>query len=104
VLWPGMGWDGHWHGSPVCGVLPYGQNRRVLPGCPRRTAGPGNLPPIRPCHASEREEKCSGTVVPGRDRAKQPRSSDRGCLGGVRWGYQDLNLGPLPYQGSALTD
>jgi hypothetical protein len=22
----------------------------------------------------------------------------------VKWGYQDLNLGPLPYQGSALTD
>jgi hypothetical protein len=30
------------------------------------------------------------------------------CLQGFNpvswWGYQDLNLGPLPYQGSALTD
>jgi hypothetical protein len=27
-----------------------------------------------------------------------------GCHGRYLWGYQDLNLGPLPYQGSALTD
>jgi hypothetical protein len=37
-----------------------------------------------------------------------PSVSSRACptelTGQTRWGYLDLNQGPLPYQGSALTD
>jgi hypothetical protein len=41
---------------------------------------------------------------PGRnDEADPVRAFCGHVSASVLWGYQDLNLGPLPYQGSALT-
>jgi hypothetical protein len=44
--------------------------------------------------------------VEGRFHTKTRRPlvpSGTGVASRLEWGYQDLNLGPLPYQGSALT-
>ena len=66
--------------------------------------------PGRVCHRTPRPLPQHVHGAPRTDKtareAKKPPSEDRKVAipaGQTRWGYQDLNLGPLPYQGSALT-
>jgi hypothetical protein len=47
------------------------------------------------------DELCAGSPSPHRAEARQEGRPPAGAAG---WAIQDSNLGPLPYQRSALTD